>query len=170
MQTALYYVGAGARGDPPLAFSQAAPKRIRRSALIILHSVRRLRSNLPEPEFAREGRGRSPDSLSARRRLLHRLRPVYRNLPGIRPRCHSRAVHSRADTDGPPRAVRSSCSASGRFGCSAMSALDLDALRAAHADLNVQVSFSPTSDPDSHEVRMRVSGEHARTSNNPSGG
>ena len=44
-----------------------------------------------------------------------------------------------------------------------MSALDLDALRAAHADLNVQVSFSPTSDPDSHEVRMRVPGEHART-------
>ena len=44
-----------------------------------------------------------------------------------------------------------------------MSALDLDALRATHADLEVQVSSSPTSDPDSPEVRMRVPGDHART-------
>ena len=44
-----------------------------------------------------------------------------------------------------------------------MSALDLDALRATHADLNVHASSSPTSDPDSPEVRMRVPGEHART-------
>lgn len=44
-----------------------------------------------------------------------------------------------------------------------MSALDLDALRATYADLNVQVSFSPTSDPDSPEARMRVPGDQART-------
>ena len=43
-----------------------------------------------------------------------------------------------------------------------MSALDLDVLRAAHSDLNVQVSSSPTSDPDSHEVRISVPGEHVR--------